>query len=126
MGVDFYHCESCGESRYEEFVDRCGTCEHSLCTACLVNKDFESNYAYEYNVKFDGSNEQKEEYGIETKDESEWGYEEGEIIDDSGIDSKYCPFCNNVKVSDEDLFRFLLKKYNLNYDDVKTEYIKNK
>lgn len=126
MSVDFYHCECCGESRYEEYVGSCNKCQHRICTHCLENDDLDSNYAHDYNVKFDGSKEQKEEYGVESKEESEYGYTIGEIIDDSGIDSKYCPFCNNTKVSDDDLFRFLLKKYELDYEKVKAEYLKSK
>jgi hypothetical protein len=127
MGVDFYHCESCGDSKYSEYVDYCSKCQHRLCTRCLENgEEIVSPYAHHYNVKFNGSKEQREEFGVESKEESEYGYEIGEIIDDSGIDSKYCPFCNNSKVSDEDLFRYLLRKYELDYDQLKEEYIKSK
>lgn len=126
MSVDFYSCDCCGESRYEEYVDSCSKCGHRLCTWCLENDDINSNFAHHYNVKFDGSPEQREEFGVESKEESEYGYEIGEIIDDSGIDPKYCPYCNNSAVSDDDLFKFLLKKYDLDYEKIKEEYLKSK
>jgi hypothetical protein len=56
MGVDYYHCEVCGESRYEEYVGNCNKCGNSLCTNCLVNKDFDDRYAHRYGYKFDSLN----------------------------------------------------------------------
>ena len=37
MSVDFYECDCCEESRYEEYVGHCNKCGHSLCTYCLVD-----------------------------------------------------------------------------------------
>jgi len=112
MSVDFYSCDCCEESRYEEYVGHCSNCGHSLCTSCLINNDIDSRYAYEYNVKFDGSKKQKEEYCIESKEESKYGYEIGDVIDDVGIDSKYCPFCSGNKIHNDDLLEFALKLLN--------------
>ncbi|MFS0657519.1 hypothetical protein AB1L07_02675 [Niallia alba] len=125
MSVDFYQCDCCEESRYEEYVDSCSKCGHRLCTYCLENDDIHSNYAHHYNVKFDGSVKQKEEFGVESKENSKYGYEVGEIIDDSGIDSKYCPYCNKTHVSKEDVFNYLLSKLNINYEDLEREYLES-
>ncbi|MFI2856933.1 hypothetical protein ACH6EH_07305 [Paenibacillus sp. JSM ZJ436] len=124
MGVDFYACDCCGESRYEEYVAHCPKCDHSLCTSCVVNDDINSRYAYDYGVKFDGTAEQKSEYRID--DENKYDYEIGEIIDDTGIAPKYCPFCNGTEVNNDDLLEFLLKKYELDKEVVKKEYLASK
>lgn len=122
MSVDFYHCDCFGESRYEEFVGYCSKCGNSLCTSCVVNDDIKSNYAYDYGVKFDGSKEQIEKYEIH----EDYIPEIGEVIDDVGMDSKYCPFCNGNKVSDNDLLYYALKLLNKTKDELKHEFIKSK
>lgn len=122
MSVDFYSCDCCGESRYEEYVGQCSKCGHSLCTSCLINNDIDSRYAYEYNVKFDGSQEQKEYYGIYSKEDDEYGYDIGEIIDDVGIDSKYCPFCSGDEIHNDDLLEFALKLLNTDRDVLIVRY----
>lgn len=119
MSVDFYHCDSCKESRYEEYVDYCHSCGNRVCTACVVNDDVNSDYSYEYGVKYDGSKEQHEEYGI---DES-YDYEIGDIIDDTGIAPKYCPFCSGDDYTDTQLLNYLLKKYGLDKKKVVEEYL---
>lgn len=121
MGVEFYACDCCGDSRYEEYVDHCGSCGHALGTCCVVNDYIGSSYAYDYGVRYDGSKEQIEEYGIDPED-----YEIDDIVEDSGIDSKFCPFCSGNVVAKEDLFDYLLKKYGLVYEDVKAEYLAQK
>ena len=60
--------------------------------------DIDSKYAHDYDVKCDGTKEQADEHGFDVGD-----YEVGDVIDDSGIDSKHCPFCSGNKVHDEDL-----------------------
>ncbi|MEH6861478.1 hypothetical protein [Bacillus velezensis] len=121
MGVEFYACDCCGDSRYEEYVDHCGSCGHRLGTCCVENDYIGSSYAYDYGVRFDGSEEQIEEYEIDPED-----YEIDDIIKDSGIDPKYCPFCLGKVVAKEDLFDYLLKKYGLTFDEVKAEYLAQK
>jgi len=123
MSVDYYSCDCCGESVYEEYVKGCEKCGHSICTDCVVNDDINSEYASRYRVKFDGPEEQKEEYGI-TKEDIENGYFEiGKPIDDTGIDPKYCPFCNGKMIHDDDLLYYLLNKYNLSKEEVEKEYL---
>lgn len=117
MSVDFYECDCCEESRYEEYVGSCNKCGHSLCTACLVNNDVDSNYAYNYGVKCNGTEEQAKEYGFEVDD-----YEVGEIIEDTGIDSKYCPFCSGDEVHNDDLLEFAIKKLNITKNQLIDEY----
>ena len=120
MGVDFYGCHSCGESRYEEYVASCPCCGHRVCTSCVVNDDINSRYAYDYGVKYDGTKEQIEEYGIT------YEYELGEIIDDTGIAPKYCPFCNGTKVNDKDLLNFLISNYGFDRNKVKLDFLASK
>lgn len=124
MGVDFYACECCKESRYSEYVATCYGCDHRVCTACVVNDDVNSKYAHNYGVKFDNSPEQREEYGVVSKEEDKYGYEIGDVIDDTGIAPKYCPFCNGNKVSNDDLLKYLLKKYDINKEKLKREFLK--
>lgn len=126
MSVDFYGCESCGESRYEEYVAHCSGCGHRICTSCVVNDDVNSRYAHYYGVKFDNSPEQREEFGVKSKEEDQYGYEIGEIIDDTGIAEKYCPFCNGNKVSNDDLLEYLLERYGLSKEEAKKDYLENK
>lgn len=121
MSVDFYECDCCEKSVYEEYVGHCNKCGHSLCTDCLINDDIESSYAHEYGVICDGTSEQAEKYGF-----SAGAYEIDEIIDDTGIDSKYCPFCSGDEVHDEDLLKYLIKKYDIEKDDLIKEYKANK
>ncbi|WP_080658638.1 hypothetical protein [Paenibacillus polymyxa] len=59
-----------------------------------------------------------EKFGIDDGD-----YEIDDIIDDTSISPKYCPFCNGTEVSDIDLLSFLLDKYNLEKDKVTSEYL---
>jgi hypothetical protein len=122
MSVDYYTCDCCGESIYEEYIGTCNKCGHRLCTDCLVNDDIRSSYAYDYGVKYDGTEEQRKEFGIDNPSD----YKIGDIIDAAGINSKYCPYCNGKKIADSDLLEYLIKKYNLNKDDLKKEYLKNR
>ena len=117
MSVDYYSCDSCEESRYEEYVATCSKCFHSVCTACVVNDDIESNCAYEYGTKYDGSESQREEFGIEDNT-----YEIGEIIDDTGIDPKYCPFCSGNEVHNDDLLILALELLKITKQDLILEY----
>lgn len=87
-----------------------------------MNNDIDSEYSYDYGVKFDGSKEQMEEYGF---DES-YDYEIGDIIDDAGIDSKYCPICNGLKVHDDELLEFAIRRLNTNKDELIEAYKRSK
>jgi hypothetical protein len=121
MSVDYYQCDKCEESVYSEEKGECGGytrgCGKTLCTSCLVNDDLDERYAYYYGIKFDASQEQMEEFKI--KDIN--SYKLGDIIDDSGIDPKYCPYCSGKEVHDDDVLNFLLKRYELDIEDVKKE-----
>lgn len=121
MGVDFYGCDCCGESRYEEYVDYCSKCGHSLCTRCLVNKESDSIYAYDHGVRFDGTEIMAKEYGFDIED-----YEVGDVIDDIGIDENYCPFCSGNRIHNDELLDFALSLLCKTKDDLKNEYISRK
>jgi hypothetical protein len=126
MSVDFYSCDCCGESRYEECVHHCDKCQHSLCTYCLVNDDINDQYTHQYCIRYDGSDEMKKEYGIDDEWIEKGWVEVGGIIDDTGIDPKYCPFCTGEKVAKEDVFDYLIKKLGLDYEELKQEFLANK
>lgn len=121
MGVSYDACDSCGDSRYEEFVAECSGCGHNIGTCCVVNNDINSKYAFDYGVKVDGTLKQQEEYGFNEDD-----YEVGDIIDDTGVAPKYCPFCNGNEVHDEDLLRYALKSMGITKDDLIAKYKESK
>lgn len=118
MSVDFYACKCCGESRYEEYIGSCNKCGENIGTCCVVNDDVKSKYAHNYGYKFDSSNSElmdryeKEGFSLYDKDGA-GNYEEGDIIDDSGIDSKYCPFCSGETINKESLFDFIVEKFKI-------------
>lgn len=124
MSVDFYGCDCCKESVYEEYVERCNKCGSSLCTSCLVNNDIKSKYAHSYGYVFDPSNPDlmlkyvQEGFSL-YNDSGDQYYEDGDIIDDSGIDSKYCPFCSGEEINKELLFDHIIEKYKI---DIKEEW----
>jgi hypothetical protein len=83
----------------------------------LINKDHKSEWAHQYGISFDSNKPElmKEIIGEVWAD---CGYEEGEMIDDTAIDPKYCPFCSGEKVDNERVLDYLLEKYKLNIKDV--------
>ncbi|KQL18813.1 hypothetical protein [Cytobacillus solani] len=122
MGVSYYACKCCGESRYEEYVGSCTTCGKTLGTCCVVNDDIGSDYAYEYGVIYDGSEAQKNEYGIEEDWEEKGWVTIGEVIDDTSIQPKYCPFCTGEEIAQEDILAYLLKQIGKTHTEVEREY----
>lgn len=126
MSVDYYGCEHCGDGVYEEYIGSCSRCGKRICTNCLVNaNEIDSRYAFHYNVKYDGTREQKEEYGIEDASESKYGYNVGEIIDDVGIDSKYCPYCSGGSIDENELIEFAAKLLGLSRNKLEEKYLKS-
>lgn len=123
MGVDFYHCTVCDESRYEEYVGWCQGCSNGLCTACLVNKENDSPYAYQHGLIFDSEEpELMKEYealGYALyKEDGESYYDDGDVIDDSGIADKFCPYCTGKKIDEGSVLLYLLDKYDLKIEEV--------
>jgi hypothetical protein len=129
MGVDYYSCDECGESRYSEYVGSCTDCGASLCTHCLVNDDVNSNYAHEYGVRFHSENLAELEvlYGdMKDSDTGEFIFDDDELIDDTSICPKYCPYCSGDKVNQEEIFQYIVTKYKLNVAEEWAEYKKTK
>lgn len=123
MSVDYYSCECCGEALYEEYVGHCAKCEKNLCTDCLVNnEDIESdgNYVSPYCI-YSITEEQKqnliEKYG--EKEVDRW-------INWGGINPEYCPYCSGEVVDDYDLLNFVIIKFGLDKEKLKTEYLNSK
>jgi len=123
MSVDYCCCKVCGESHYEEFVGNCNKCGTSLCTSCLINNDVNEKYAHRYGYKFNSENtelmKKYEDIGYELykKDGTPY-YKNGDIISDSGIDSKYCPFCSGQEIDKEKVLEYILEKYELDIDKI--------
>lgn len=128
MGVEYHHCESCDDSHYEEYVDRCTKCSSRLCTNCLVNRDIFRNgnlsrYASHYGEKFDSSNTERvkelvADYYVEVDEEGNYDLEDGDIIPETAIDPNYCPFCQGNRINNDEVLSYLLTKYNLDINNV--------
>ena len=123
MGVDYYHCTACDESLYEEYVGWCQGCGNGLCTDCLVDKEIESRYAYQHGLYFNSEKpELMKEYEAMGytlyKDNGEPYYENEDVIDDSGIAAKFCPYCTGKQVNREAVLEYLLKKHDVKIEDV--------
>ena len=122
MSVDYYSCSHCNKSVYEEYIGSCNKCGKELCTDCLINDDVKSKYAYRYGYVFDSSNpELMERYikeGFELyNDSGDPFYEDGDIIDDSWINSKYCPFCSGTSVDRDRVLDYIVKKYKIDINN---------
>jgi hypothetical protein len=63
-----------------------------------------SQYAYKYGIICDGTDAQLKELGLEGYD-----YCLDDLIDDTAIDPKYCPYCSGEKVSEREMLNCLLK-----------------
>jgi len=113
MSVDYYGCDHCGQSRYSEFVKWCDNCNRMICTKCVINDDVKSEYAHSYQVRYDGTAEQHESYGIKEGD-----YNISDIIDDTGIDPKYCPYCSGDAYTDNDLLSLALHLLGISKDRI--------
>jgi hypothetical protein len=130
MGVSYSGCDSCGESKYEEYVGCCTSCGNSLCTQCLVSNDVGSPYAHKYGIIFDSQNPYlidrllNEGVYILYEDGS-YIYEDGDLIGDTSIDIVYCPFCSGDKVDREVVLKHLLQKYKLDINKVWKEIKSN-
>ena len=123
MSVDYRHCSSCEESLYDEYVGSCTKCGNNLCTSCLINDDVKSRFAHHYGYKFDSKNEEliktliEEGFSLEDKDGKPY-YKDGDIVDDSSILPKYCPYCSGNEIDREKVLDHLLKKYKLDIKKV--------
>ena len=124
MGVDYYGCDCCGESRYEEYVGSCTECGTRLCTSCVVNDDIGSSYAHEYGLKFDSTKVEEMKilvdkgYSLYKEDGTPW-YEDGDLIDESSIDKHYCPYCSGNNINTDMVYAHIVEKYNI---DVQKEW----
>ena len=123
MSVDYYHCEVCDESRYEEYVGTCTKCGKSLCAWCLVNYESNSPYVHGAGYTFDSENpelmKKYEEEGFSLYDNDGVPcYEDGDTIDDSSIAPNFCPYCSGDVVDRDSVLNYLLDKYDLSINDV--------
>ena len=129
MSVDYYSCRCCDESLYSEYVASCSNCGKNICSDCLINVPSELKkeygvYAYNYGIRYDGTEEQKKKWGLSDKYAYEiYAYEIGELIDDTGVDSKYCPFCSGEEVHDSELLELALQKLHLTKEHMKQEIL---
>jgi len=132
MGVDFYGCKCCGESKYSEHVGSCQNCGKSLCTSCLINDNINSSWAHEYGMHFeeDKLEEIMKELSMIKEDfydvtgKPYWS--EGTIIDDTSILEKYCPFCSGDKINKETLFDYLVEKLDIDVERAWEDYKKQR
>lgn len=122
MGVEFYHCSCCNESKYEEYVGWCTDCGKSICASCVTNDDVDSSYASYYGVVYNGSEEQKLEYGIEDDWEEKGWITVGELIDDTSIAPKYCPYCQGEKFNEDKFAQWLYQKLGKSREELIEEY----
>lgn len=94
MGVDFFPCDSCGETVCDAGPWwQCQECSNRLCEDC--------------ERKYNASNDWLE-------------YDEDEM-EEEGIEVG-CPFCRKQKCKDEDLLDFALGKLGLTKDQLEAEY----
>lgn len=127
MGVDFKGCNSCGESRYDEYVGECRKCDNSVCTDCLINKGgktdpFAGSYGIEFDPgKMDEMNKLQNEGGGIFKEDGSPYYSDGEIIEETSIDHKYCPYCSGNEIDDAEMLEYFLKEYKHQYGFTKEE-----
>lgn len=132
MGVDYYCCKACGDSRYEEYVDSCYGCGNRVCSYCLENKgDIDSRYTSHYGIRFDSTNEEALKQQLEDKwvtknEDGTYDMEEGELFGDTGVDPKYCPFCNGGDIDKEECLNYMLKLFGLDIKYVWEEVKKSK
>jgi hypothetical protein len=119
MSVDYYSCDCCGDSRYEEYVYGCPVCGRDICNHC-TNENVETPMGIDQ--KDDLTEEQYlylcNKYGKEMIDKYVIGYGE--------MNPEYCPFCGGNKVHDEDLLNFALDKLGITKEQLKDEYLKSK
>jgi hypothetical protein len=96
MGVDYYSCSCCNEALYEEFTDRCESCDERLCVDCLVNTDDvgrDGHYTYPF------SNE------------------------DGEIESKFCPYCQGTEIDEHSFINFLCEKLGESREELEEKYL---
>jgi hypothetical protein len=90
----------------------------------VTNDDVNSQYAHSYGAVFDGSEEMIKEYNI-TEEELEKGYiKVGELIDDTAIMPKYCPYCQGVEINEQQFVEFLIEKLGTSREALEKEFLK--
>lgn len=98
MSVDYYSCRCCGDARYEEAIISCEKCGASICDECIVLYP-EDNNDCDY-------------------------YFPDHVRNDKGeLKSKHCPFCAGKEIDDYNLLKFIYKKYNIDEDEIKKEFL---
>lgn len=96
MSVECYDCSCCGNNGiYEEYISYCDNCGEFICSDCVINAPDDVNFPFI-----------------------------GQLVSSQGgLDPKYCPFCSGDKISQKQIVRYLLDKYNLLEEDVIKEIL---
>lgn len=100
MSVDYFSCQCCGDARYEEAIISCEKCGASICNECIVLYSEDNN-------------------------DCEYYFPNHVRNDDGELKSKHCPFCTGKSIDDQDLLKFIYKKYNIDEDQIKKEFLSN-
>jgi hypothetical protein len=120
MSVDFYNCDCCNESVYEEDVHTCANCQQNVCITCAIEQD-DGDY-FTTLCQFD-RDENPDDYKKNLKEIKKYGLDE-EYMDEDMFNPKFCPFCNKKEVGDQQIINYLLKKTNMTLEEVKKEILK--
>lgn len=103
MGVDFYNCTKCNEifDDCSGYYDTCEKCGERVCFECQVDLNMRSEAEY-----FDDGAEPIGDY---------WEK------DDKWNTLVKCPYCDGTIITDEEIIKYLLGKFNKTKDEVIAE-----
>ena len=122
MSVDFYGCDSCGDSRFEDLISECAKCGHYICDDCMMGKPISTNTPPFIGERSEITDEDYEvlceKYGKHIVDNC--------IIGMDYLNPEYCPFCNGEKVHDSDLLYFALSLLTTTKQELIERYLKSK
>lgn len=115
MSVDFYSCDCCGDSRYEEYVHECPNCGRDICEDCFnENADTPERIESKEDITEEQYNYLCNKYSKELIDK--------QVICWGEMNPEHCPFCGGNEVHIDDLFDFALSKLNITKEQLIKEY----